>query len=142
MGDMLPGVENGFSSASKLDHTPDEKNETRATSSAGLSSGDLPFDLEATGEEQGYILDVEVLKNVAPNWEQYQLTQDGRTVLIPQPTTDVDDPLNWTWTKKHVVLLVVAATSFLPDYGSATGAVTLLPQAKYACSTRKREIWS
>lgn len=77
-----------------------------------------------------YILDVEVLKNVAPNWEQYQLTQDGHTVLIPQSNTDVDDPLNWTWTNKHIVLLVVAAMSFLPDYGSATGAVTLLPHAK------------
>ena len=131
MGDMMPGVEDGKFVTSKHDQNSDEKHEVRLNSSAGQT--ELPNDdLEARGEEQGYILDVEVLKSVTPNWEQYQLAADGRTVLIPQPSTDADDPLNWSWTKKHIVLLVISATSFLPDYGSATGAVTLLPQSKYA----------
>ncbi|KAK4556556.1 hypothetical protein LTR86_006127 [Recurvomyces mirabilis] len=93
------------------------------------SNGEFDIDLEAWGEEHGYILDVEVLKEVTPNWQKYQLAQDGRTVLIPQPSSDANDPLNWSWTKKHIILLVIAATAFLPDYGSATGAVTLIPQS-------------
>lgn len=33
-----------------------------------------------------------------------KLAKDGRTVLIPQPSDDPDDPLNWSFTKKHMVL--------------------------------------
>lgn len=51
-------------------------------------------------------------------------------VLIPQPSDDPQDPLNWTSTKKHALLAIVVACSFLPDYGSVTGAATLAPQAK------------
>jgi len=49
-----------------------------------------------------------------------------RTVLIPQPSADSNDTLNWSWTTKRIVLFIVAATAFLADYGSAT--VTLVPQ--------------
>ena len=49
----------------------------------------------------------------------------------PKPSEDPDDPLNWSRARKHVFLFVISATAFLADYGSATGAVTLLPQAKY-----------
>ena len=87
------------------------------------------IDLEAWGEEHGYVLDVEVLKTITPRWANYQLASDGRTVLIPQPSSDPNDVLNWSWAKKHTILIVIAATAFLPDYGSATGAVTLIPQS-------------
>ncbi|TKA70092.1 hypothetical protein B0A55_08026 [Friedmanniomyces simplex] len=90
---------------------------------------DVDIDLEAWGEEHGYVLDVEVLKELTPTWHKYQLTEDGRTVLIPQPSSDSRDPLRWSWSKKHLILFVISATAFLPDYGSATGAVTLLPQS-------------
>jgi hypothetical protein len=68
--------------------------------------------------------------------------------LIPQPSDDPNDPLNWSQTKKNIILGVVSFTgmlirstapidiqklnndaALLPDYGSATGAVTLIPQA-------------
>src|ERR1700712_2796553 len=78
-------------------------------------NGDLDIDLEAWGEEHGYVLDVEVLKTLTPNWHKYQLTKDNRTVLIPQPSADRNDPLNWSKTTKHIILFVVAATAFLPD---------------------------
>lgn len=58
-------------------------------------------------------------------------TKDGVTVLLPQPSDDPRDPLNWSPVKKHVILFIISFAAFLPDYGSATGAVTLLPQAKY-----------
>ncbi|KAK4561386.1 hypothetical protein LTR86_004703 [Recurvomyces mirabilis] len=59
-----------------------------------------------------------------------KLAKDGRTVLVPQPTDDPNDPLNWSWRKKHSVLLALAIISFIPDFGTAMGSVTQIPQAK------------
>lgn len=74
-------------------------------------------------ENEGYIVDAEAgAANV-------KVAKDGHTRLIPQPSDDANDPLNWSRSKKHIILLVVSIASFLPDYGSATGAVTLIPQA-------------
>jgi hypothetical protein len=62
--------------------------------------------------------------------ETAKLASDGRTRLIPQPSDDTADPLNWPQRKKNLILFVVAFSALLPDYGSATGAVTLIPQAE------------
>ncbi|KAK3906149.1 putative transporter mfs2 [Staphylotrichum tortipilum] len=78
-------------------------------------------------EAEGYIIDIGSEDGLAT--AGLKLAEDGRTVLIPQPSDDGNDPLNWTWSKKHLILFVVSFASFLPDYGSATGAVTLIPQA-------------
>ncbi|KAL9578112.1 MAG: hypothetical protein Q9203_007211 [Teloschistes exilis] len=59
---------------------------------------------------------------------ELKASEDGH-ILYPQPSDDPNDPLNWSWGKKHLILFVISATSFLPDYGSATGAVTLIPQS-------------
>jgi MFS family permease len=60
---------------------------------------------------------------------QLKHASDGKTILLPQPSDDPHDPLNWSWKRKHLILIIISMTAFLPDYGSATGAVTLLPQA-------------
>jgi hypothetical protein len=75
-------------------------------------------------ESEGYIADVdEAHRGIL------KLARDGHTVLIPQPSDSPADPLNWSPIKKHVILFIISFAAFLPDYGSATGAVTLLPQA-------------
>ena len=56
-------------------------------------------------------------------------SRDGQS-LHPQPTVDPNDPLNWPQRRKNLILLVVSATAFIADYGSAVGSVTLIPQAK------------
>ncbi|KAL9027814.1 MAG: hypothetical protein Q9180_007272, partial [Flavoplaca navasiana] len=76
-------------------------------------------------DSEGYILDVNQL---GPNVSS-KIAPDGQTVLIPQPNDSLDDPLNWSQAKKYTVLAVIIACTFLPDYGSATGAITLIPQA-------------
>ena len=50
-------------------------------------------------------------------------------VLDPQPSNDENDPLNWSQSKKMMILLIVSASAFLADYGSATGAVTSVVQS-------------
>ena len=56
-------------------------------------------------------------------------THDGLIVLSPQPSSDVNDPLNWSQSKKMSILLVVSATAFLADFGSSMGAVTSIVQS-------------
>ncbi|MCJ1302503.1 hypothetical protein MMC08_005306 [Hypocenomyce scalaris] len=80
-------------------------------------------DLEELGEKEGYVLDSSL------GGANLKTTENGRTILIPQPSEDPNDPLNWSWFRKHLFLIIIGATSFLPDYGSATGAVTLIPQS-------------
>lgn len=87
------------------------------------------LDLEAIGEQNGYVVDLNLIDKNDPKYRDLKLAPDGHTVLIPQPSDDPNDPLNWSQTKKNIILFVISATAFLPDYGSATGAVTLLPQS-------------
>lgn len=75
-------------------------------------------------EAEGYVVDD------SEEGEGIRHAKDGHTRLIPQPSDDPNDPLNWSVRKKHIILFVVAAAAFLPDYGSATGAVTLEAQAE------------
>lgn len=82
-------------------------------------------DLEEIGEREGYMLYTSRTQN-----QNLKTTDDGQTVLIPQPTNFPHDPLNWSPFRKNLILFVISATAFLPDYGSATGAVTLIQQAK------------
>ena len=63
------------------------------------------------------------------NGQDVLLAKDGHTVLLPQPSSDPNDPLNWSTFKKHLILIIISCTALLPDYGSATGAVTLLQQS-------------
>lgn len=56
-------------------------------------------------------------------------TADGRIVLVPQPSDDPVDPLNWSPAKKAITLAIVAYIAFLPDYTAGVGIVTLIPQA-------------
>ena len=63
-----------------------------------------------------------------------QVDGDGSVDNASERDDAAPDPLNWTQYKKHAFLFVISATAFLPDYSSATGVVTLLPQAEYAKS--------
>ena len=75
--------------------------------------------------DKGVFLDPESGKT-----EGLKVIADQHVVLIPQPSDDPQDPLNWSFGKKHAVLAIVIACSFLPDYGSVTGAATLTLQAE------------
>ena len=81
-------------------------------------------------QEQGFygahMLDANQLRD--PN---LKTTADGKTILIPQPSTDPNDPLNWSYLKKHIILFVISVMTFVPDFGSSMGVIALLPQSKY-----------
>ena len=87
-------------------------------------------DLDRAGETGGYVLDEAVLKKQLGLAPDAVLKKRGNVVLIPQPTDDPEDPLNWPEWKKHLILLVIAVTGCTADYSAATGASALLPQAE------------
>jgi hypothetical protein len=97
----------------------------------GSAQASAAIDLDRIGETEGYLLDEAAIR------EKYNLAPDvalkkskGSKVLVPQPTDDPDDPLNWTRLKKAAILLVIGVNAATSDYSAATGASALLPQAE------------
>ena len=84
--------------------------------------------LDPTGTIGGHILDI---NEFGAEGRGLQTAPDGKTLLIPQPSSDPNDPLNWNALKKHVTLFVITVVSFMPDFASSIGIVALLPQAVY-----------
>ncbi|KAM0257904.1 hypothetical protein ACHAPA_011505 [Fusarium lateritium] len=74
--------------------------------------------------EAGVLLNIERAEGTS-----LRLAEDGHTVLLPQPTDDPNDPLNWSWQKKHLILLVVAWAAFTSDFTSAAGSAPVILQA-------------
>lgn len=51
-----------------------------------------------------------------------------QTVLVPQPSDDPDDPLNWSWWKKHGILITIGMCTFLLDFQAGASIACLIPQ--------------
>mgnify|MGYP001569924542 CR=1 FL=1 len=52
-----------------------------------------------------------------------------QTILLPQPSDDPRDPLNWSEWRKTCILLILAAAAFGGDFQSGAGTPLLEPQA-------------
>ncbi|KAH8887308.1 MFS general substrate transporter [Thozetella sp. PMI_491] len=50
-------------------------------------------------------------------------------VLVPQPSVSPDDPLNWSWAKKHTILLSLIPGCLLSDWALTWGTTTFELQA-------------
>jgi len=72
--------------------------------------------------------DIVVDANVAGVNSNLKLAPDGHTVLVPQPSDDPNDPLNWSPAKKHALLVVLSVTAGLGDYSSAAGIPLIVAQ--------------
>ena len=119
---MVDKAEETTESASSLEKGPE-------ITEKGLDIQHL--DLDHIGETQGYVLDEATLKaQLGLGADAHlKLAKDGKTVLIPQPSDDPRDPLNWPAWKKNMTLLVICIAGAVGDYASSTGAIALLPQA-------------
>lgn len=88
------------------------------------------IDLEHVGETEGYFLnEVQLREKLGLGPDAVLKKGKNDVVLIPQPSDDPEDPLNWTPTKKALILVVLAVVACTADYSAATGASALLPQA-------------
>jgi hypothetical protein len=50
-------------------------------------------------------------------------------VLIPQPTNLASDPLNWSSTKKHLLLFTIAWGALCADFVGAIGSAPMIYQS-------------
>ncbi len=66
---------------------------------------------------------------VKDNTHGFKTAKDGVTVLIPQPSDDPLDPLNWSWGRKHKVLIALLLPSLLTDWGMTWGTTLFEAQA-------------
>ena len=57
------------------------------------------------------------------------LVNDSGNLLIPQPSTSPDDPLNWSWRKKNTVLLALIPGCLLTDWTLTWGTTVFQLQA-------------
>jgi len=125
------------SMASETLKVPDESQTNAASSQTSLSTPEAEkepvsttVDLDRAGETGGYVLDEAKLREKLGLAADAVLKKSSRgIVLIPQPTEDPQDPLNWPARKKYLILLVIAVASCTADYSAATGASALIPQA-------------
>jgi hypothetical protein len=83
-------------------------------------------DIETTEKNDGLYLVKEQGPGAAGG---LKLAKDGRTVLIPQPSDDDEDPLNWSWLKKHKALFALLLPSLLTDWGMTWGTTLFEAQA-------------
>ncbi|KAI6808619.1 MFS general substrate transporter [Hortaea werneckii] len=66
------------------------------------------FTLSTAVEENpatGYVLDAD---KVTTDDVSLKTAKDGHTILVPQPSENPNDPLNWPWWKKHAILLTIS----------------------------------
>ena len=67
-------------------------------------------------------------KSPTPKW--FCVTDfECKTVLVPQPSDDPNDPLNWSWFKKHSILVTIAVAAYMADFIGGSAVPCLLPQA-------------
>ncbi|GAA6018452.1 hypothetical protein JCM11491_007003 [Sporobolomyces phaffii] len=55
---------------------------------------------------------------------------DGKTILVPQPSDDPRDPLNWSSAKKGLMLAILALAAFGGDFQSGAGIPLLESQGE------------
>ena len=92
---------------------------------AAAPSSDEP-EMKAETYDAGY-----AIESQHPSRAEQNSSKTGRgTPLIPTPTNDRLDPLNWNTSKKNVILAVISIITFLPDFGSSAGIPAFIPQAK------------
>ncbi|KAL9095797.1 MAG: hypothetical protein Q9165_001794 [Trypethelium subeluteriae] len=85
----------------------------------GVHGGDL-YDEDDTGSG---------INVVAHGQTNLKTTKDGKTILIPQPSDDPADPLNWSWGKKHLVLFTLFLPALFTDFGMTWGTTLFQAQA-------------
>jgi MFS family permease len=99
--------------------TPNEKADSKTS-----------LDLEQQGAQHAHALDEAAVRRelCLPNNAILKKSPEG-IVLIPQPSDDPRDPLNWSVWKKRTVLIMLAITAFTCDFSAAIGSPAIIPQA-------------
>ncbi|KAL8879067.1 MAG: hypothetical protein Q9205_007572 [Flavoplaca limonia] len=99
---------------------PNVEKQTHLTAGEVSTSADQDILINEAGHYGAHVLDAARIHG-----KDIKTTPDGTTVLIPQPSSDPNDPLNWSDGKKHVMLFVISVVAFMPNFGSSMAIITL-----------------
>ncbi|KAJ7641824.1 MFS general substrate transporter [Roridomyces roridus] len=58
-----------------------------------------------------------------------KLSEDGTSILWPQPTSDPEDPQNWSARRKSLQLLIITLASIVPDFIGSIGVASIFALA-------------
>ena len=86
----------------------------------------LPTEGGLTGDDVAFSSDERLVQK---HGSLQRLAGSSAPERLHQTGDDPRDPLHWKQWKKDAVLLLIGAISFLADFGSSTGSITLLPQS-------------
>ncbi|KIW98132.1 uncharacterized protein Z519_01716 [Cladophialophora bantiana CBS 173.52] len=75
------------------------------------------------------LLDVGAKCDVEGFQRTTRLAKDEHSVVVPQPSDDAQDPLNWSASKKHRILITLAVAVFMADFQATSGVPCLIPQS-------------
>lgn len=56
------------------------------------------------------------------------LADSSQTILIPQPSDDPQDPLNWSSAKKHLLLATIGLAAFVADFQAGAAVPCIITQ--------------
>jgi hypothetical protein len=106
---------------------PDPIDTEKSAISASSEENTTPhrIDFENSTNSEGLY----VVKEQSSNSSDLKLAKDGSTVLIPQPADDNEDPLNWSWLRKHKAFFALLLPSLLTDWGMTWGTTMFEAQA-------------
>lgn len=90
----------------------------------GKSPAQIASDIEAVGEKDHGALLRSTSGSPVP--KAVVLDDSG---LVPRPSTSPDDPLNWSWLKKHAVLVSLIPGCLLTDWTLTWGTTVFELQA-------------
>ncbi|KAK0263112.1 hypothetical protein LTR35_017611 [Friedmanniomyces endolithicus] len=96
------------------------------TTSAGTSNSPATEVNEIRQTLDGYVLHP---AQYSDNAAGLKLSDDGKHILIPQPTDSPEDPLNWSPSKKAITLIIIGYIAALADYTGGTAIITVIPQS-------------
>lgn len=86
--------------------------------------------IDAEKNESVYRVDSKEGGSSGTDVKEVRTTKHGKTALIPQPSDDPLDPLNWSWSKKHTVLIALTFSALLTDWGMTRGTTLFEAQAE------------
>ncbi len=113
-----------FSKEGKIEETSVSVNvETRVNHKAAETTSDGTYVVDTKLQDENTDASSSEAKEV-------RTTKDGKTALIPQPSDDPADPLNWSWGKKHQVLVALTFSALLTDWGMTWGTTLFEAQAE------------
>jgi hypothetical protein len=107
--------------------------EVEETSLSADVTTSIHHETAETTSDGAYVVDTKLQSegtDASSSDGEVKVTKDGKISLTPQPSDDPADPLNWSWSKKHMVLIALTFSALLTDWGMTWGTTLFEAQAQ------------